>query len=396
MTKFEWRAVGSLSFVMCLRLIGLFMVLPLFSIYAGQISGSTPALIGLSIGVYGLTQALFQIPFGFLSDRYGRKNIIIAGLLIFAFGSFVCATSHHIYWLIIGRALQGAGAIGSVILATIADLTPVAQRTKSMAIAGISIGFSFSIAMFLGPLLAKWLSLSSLFLAASLCGMIAICITKWIVPTPSQSLNINAKPNLNTFLTVLFQKDLAQLNGGIFILHALFTASFIALPIHLMKLIDPHQLWKIYLSAILLALIVSGICIPLAEKKRQIKIYFLISIGLLIFAELNLYLATNYLTGTFIGVSAFLTGFTLLEAILPSLVSRLAPNAFRGTALGLYSCAQFSGIFAGGVLGGWIYSQFGLSAIYLFCAMLALLWLSFAYHLNSKPVIDREQYASSS
>lgn len=386
MTKNERSAVISLSSIMSLRMIGLFMVLPVFSLYAYQLKGATPTQVGLAMGIYGLFQALFQIPFGALSDRIGRKPIIFIGLLIFIAGSLIAGLAHSIEMMIIGRSLQGVGAVGSTILACMADLTRENQRTKAMAIAGITIGFSFSIAMFIGPVLMKWMPVNFLFFLATLLGTLGIIILYTAVPTPVKTTwHRDTEPELKSFIKLLSNPELAKLNSGIFILHALFTASFIVIPISLSHFTEQtaSQQWKIYLPSLLLAFVLSLVCIGLAERKQQIKPYFLGGICTLIGAEIMLWLTPNHMTLFGLGICLFFTGFSLLEAFLPSLISRTAPAERKGSALGIYSCSQFFGIFIGGVIGGWLYGKYSFSGVYLFCITLALFWLLLAYLMQA-------------
>jgi MFS family permease len=382
MTVAERQSVISLSSIMGLRMIGLFMVLPVFTLYAHQLEGATPALIGVAMGIYGLSQALFQIPFGTLSDRFGRKPIILMGLLIFAAGSLMAGMAHSITFMIIGRALQGAGAVGSTILAMMADLTREEQRTKSMAIAGMTIGFSFSVAMFVGPVLTRWIPVNDLFFLAMLLGIIAILVLYIAVPTPlTHRWHRDTEPELKSFLNLLVAPELAKLNSGIFILHAIFTASFIVIPemIETYAGLEVNRQWLFYLPTLLVAFIISLFCIGMAEKKHQLKPYFLGGIMALAIAELLLWMAPSHITLAVIGLSLFFAGFSLLEAFLPSLISRTAPAARKGSALGIYSCSQFLGIFVGGVLGGWLYGKFSFTGVYFFCVMLALIWLALAF-----------------
>lgn len=381
LTPSERRAIVSLSSIMGLRMVGLFMVLPVFALYAQHLNGATATLVGLALGIYGLTQALFQIPFGSLSDRFGRKPIILTGLILFAVGSLIAAIAHSIIFMIIGRALQGTGAVGSTILATMADLTRENQRTKAMAIAGMTIGFSFALAMLIGPLLTLWLPINSLFLLAVLFSFVAILILFTNIPEPpSPTWHRDTEPELKSFIKLLKNSELAKLNCGIFILHAIFTASFIAIPIslHTYAGLQTNQQWLLYLPTLLIAFVVTLFCIGMAERKRQLKPYFLGGIITLPIAELLLWLApqTKYLAA--MGLCLFFAGFSLLEAFLPSLVSRTAPAARKGTALGIYSCSQFSGIFVGGLLGGWLYGHLGLTGVYLLCILLSCFWLVLA------------------
>lgn len=381
MNSTERRAIVSLSSIMGLRMIGLFMVLPVFSLYANQLAGSTPTRIGIAMGIYGLSQALFQIPFGALSDHFGRKPVILAGLLIFSAGSLIAGFAHSIGLMIIGRALQGIGAVGSTILAMMADLTRENQRTKSMAIAGITIGFSFSIAMFAGPVLCKWISVNALFYLAAMFGLAAIVLLYSSVPTPiSLRWHRDTEPELRSFFKLLIDPNLAKLNSGIFILHAIFTASFIVIPISLQQYagFESSRQWEIYLPALLTAFVLSLFCIGMAERKHQVKPYFIGGIMTLGVSELVLWLFPYQLTGAWLGVCLFFGGFSLLEAFLPSLISRAAPADRKGSAMGVYSCSQFSGIFVGGVLGGWLYGKYSFSGVFIFCMALALFWFILA------------------
>lgn len=384
MTITEKRAVTSLSLIMALRLIGLFMIVPIFSLYAKQLSGATPLLIGVALGIYGITQALLQIPFGLLSDHIGRRRIITLGLLLFALGSMIAALSSSIYGVILGRALQGGGAIGSALMALIADLTREEQRTKAMAISGMSIGLSFALAIVIGPLLAQWLPIQNLFWLAFAFSLLAILILyAWSPKPPSLVSQPETGSELKRFLTLLKNPDLLRLNSGIFFLHAIFTASFVALPISFHSNLgwEGREQWKLYLPILFFAFAFSLIFIAIAEKQRRVKTYFLGGILILALAEIFLGLFPHSLTLTAVGLCFFFTAFSLLEAFLPSLVSRTAPAARKGTAMGLYSCSQFLGVFAGGILGGWLYQKAGLLAVFPFGVALSLLWLGLAYRM---------------
>ncbi len=381
MTPIEKRAIVSLSSIMSLRMIGLFMVLPVFTLYASQLEGATPFLIGLAVGIYGLFQAIFQIPFGSLSDRLGRKPIICFGLLLFCLGSLIAACSHTIAFMLLGRALQGAGAVGGTLLALAADLTPEEERTKAMAIMGMTIGFAFSIAMLIGPLLTTWMPVNGLFLVAMSAGLLAIFLLWKAVPTPTTTIwRRDAEPELHSIFTLLIKPELAKLYSGIFILHALFTASFVVIPIGLYKFagLTANKQWTIYLPILLGAFLLSLICIGMAEKSRQLKRFFILGILLLLIAECLLWQFDQQIFITGIALCLFFTGFSLLEAFLPSLISRTAPVTHKGSALGIFSCAQFFGIFVGGAAGGWLYGKFSFAGVYFFCIMLTLLWLIIA------------------
>lgn len=387
LTKIERSAIISLSTVMGLRMIGLFMVLPVFSLYALALPGATPTLVGIATGVYGLCQAIFQILFGALSDHHGRKPIIIIGLSIFIIGCLIASYAKNIEWMIAGRALQGIGAIGGTILATMADLTREDQRTKAMMIAGMTIGFSFSLAMLLGPVLAKWFHVSGLFILASALGAIAILILCIYTPTPKHTeWHREAEPEYSSFKKILFHPELAKLNSGIFLSHAIFTANFVVIPISLFHSLhlSTAQQWHVYLPTLLLGSFIALASMRLAEKRNQVHGFFILSIISLIVAEICLANIHHQPWLGVVGLCIFFAGFSLLEAFLPSLVSRTAPPSRKGSALGVYSCSQFLGIFVGGVLGGWMYGQQQTMGVYLLCSFLAFIWFIIASF--SKPL----------
>jgi predicted MFS family arabinose efflux permease len=386
MTPIERRGVSSLAAIMSLRMLGLFMILPVFALYAHDLALSTPLLLGIAMGIYGLTQAILQIPFGMLSDHIGRKPIIILGLSIFILGSIVAANSHSIYMMILGRALQGGGAIGSTIIATIADLTREEQRTKAMAINGITIGLSFSVAMILGPLFSNWISVSGIFWLAAGFGLLGIILLLTVTPTPEKtSWHSDAEAEPAQFFTIMKEPQLARLNIGVLILHAIFTASFVVIPISLQKYAGyaAKQQWAIYIPALVIAFIASLAMIGIAESKQQVKKFFLTGIIILCVSELVLFIWAHSVNMSVFGLFLFFTAFSLLEAFLPSWVSRAAPKARKGTALGIYSCSQFLGIFVGGSVGGFLYGALGLVYVYLFCVGLALLWLAIAIGMKN-------------
>lgn len=386
MTQTERRAVISLSSIMSLRMLGLFMVCPVFSLYASKLNSATPLLIGIAMSIYGLAQALCQIPFGLLSDYFGRKPIIYMGLIIFLLGSAICAEAHSIYWMIVGRVLQGAGAVGSTILAMLADLTTEAQRTKAMAINGITIGATFIIAMILGPLLVFFFAIQDLFFLSCAMSLLAILILfQWVPGAPPHAEIQTERDSILARKTwrasLLFEPELAKLNIGIFLLHAIFTASFIVIPIQLNRDLNflVQLQWMIYLPILIIASIIALFCIAIAEKKQQIKFYFIMGIFMLLFAESLLSITKTNFSLVMLGLCLFFSGFSLLEALLPSLVSRIAPPQYKGSALGIYSCSQFLGIFVGGTIAGYLFGQFNVSIVYVFCAMLASLWLILAF-----------------
>jgi MFS family permease len=350
----EKRAAFSLALVYAFRMLGLFMILPVFSLYADDYAATTPLLIGIAIGIYGLTQGLFQLPFGFLSDRFGRKKIIISGLLIFALGSIVAAEADSIYQIIGGRALQGLGAIAAVIMALAADLTREEVRLRVMAFIGMSIGLSFMISMVLGPLLAARYGLSALFWISAALALAGIAVVIFITPQPrSQGFHRDAQLSPGDVGQIIKNTELQRLDLGIFVLHLVLSATFVIFPLLLRDSlsVDATLHWKTYLPVFALSVLGLVPMVIIAEKFRQAKSMFLLGIGLVLVAELGLAGATSYLW-VFVSLVLFFTGFNFLEASLPSQVARIAPADMKGTAMGLFSSAQFLGAFCGGVIGG--------------------------------------------
>ena len=387
----ERNATLSLSAIMAFRMLGMFMVLPVLSLYAGKLPGATPILVGFALGVYGLTQACLQIPFGALSDKIGRKPIITAGLILFAAGSLFAAMSHSITGIIIGRALQGAGAIGSTILATISDITKDEDRSKAMALIGMSIGFSFAIAMILGPMINAWLALSGIFWATFAFALIGIVLLHTVVPTPPRLVTSSTvRPSLRRISAVFHNTQLLRLNLGIFCMHAIMTATFIAIPVLLLHFMHVSQTEQtaIYLTVLILSFFIMIPFIIIAEKKRKMKAVFLGAIGTLIASQLLLTIFHTSIASITLTLLLFFTAFTLLEASLPSLVSKIAPIEFKGTAMGVYSTSQFLGIFIGGSMGGIIFSHYYLSGIFLFCSILGCIWLFFAASMKQPPYLS--------
>lgn len=384
MTTLEKRATLSLASIYALRMLGLFMILPVLSLFAEQMEGATPLLIGLAISVYGLTQALLQIPFGLMSDRFGRKKIIIIGLILFAAGSMVAAVSTTIYGVLIGRAIQGGGAIAAAIMALVADLTQEVHRTKAMATIGASIGISFGVAITLGPVLAGYVGVSGIFGLTAILALLAILVVLFVVPNPKKSIvHCDAELVPAQFFNVLKNPDLLRLDYGIFILHLCLTASFVVLPLLIRDAgLVPENHWKVYLPVLITSMAVIVPFVIIAEKKRQMKKVFIGAIVTLVLANTGLFLYSSELLGLIGFLWLFFCGFNLLEATLPSLISKTAPGDLKGTAMGAYSSSQFMGAFVGGVSGGWFYGAFGAEQVFLFCAVASCTWVIIALFMT--------------
>jgi predicted MFS family arabinose efflux permease len=386
MSATERRAALSLASIYALRMLGLFMILPVFALYADELQGVTPALAGLAIGIYGLTQAMLQIPYGLISDRLGRKPVIIFGLLVFVLGSLVAAAAESIQVVILGRAIQGAGAIAAVVMALAADLTREQHRVKTMAIIGMSIGASFMLAMVLGPVFNNLIGVSGIFMLTAVLAVFGIVVIWKVVPNPVISrIHRDAEPVPAQFAAVLKDTQLLRLDAGILILHMILTASFVTLPLVLRDIagFDPAQHWKLYLPVLALSVLLMIPFILLAEKYQRMKQVFLGAIVTITVALLLLFGFHQQVWVIAVLLVIFFAGFNLLEAILPSLISKLAPADSKGTAMGFYSSAQFFGAFLGGVMGGWLHGKFGLAAVFLFCAVAAMIWLVIAAGMKS-------------
>jgi len=378
MTTLERRASYSLAGIYSLRMMGLFMILPVFSLYAEELVHTTPLLIGLAIGAYGLTQALFQIPFGMLSDRMGRKPVITFGLLLFALGSIVAANADTITGVIIGRGLQGSGAIAAAIMALTADLTREEHRTKAMAVIGMSIGLSFAVSLVLGPILNHLIGVRGIFWLTAILAAAGILLLHLAVPQPDRSiLHRDAEPVRGYFAAVLKDGQLLRLDLGVFMLHMILTASFVVLPFSLRDFVHMPSVnhWHVYLPVLLISMVVMVPLVVLAEKYRHIKRVYVLAIALVAVAQSELSLFHHTLAGIFLGLLLFFLAFNVLEALLPSLIVKFAPADKKGTAMGVYSTSQFAGAFIGGVTGGAVYGELGVAAVFLFCAAVAVIWV---------------------
>jgi MFS family permease len=391
MTPLEIRSSLSLASIYGLRMLGMFLILPIFAIYAEGLPGSPSAFqVGLALGAYGLTQALFQLPFGMLSDRYGRKNIIYIGLLLFALGSFVSGYSDDINIIILGRAIQGAGAISAAITALVADLTRDEHRTKAMAMIGATIGITFALSLMGAPVLNRLIGVPGIFMLTGFLSLSAILVVRFVVPTP---LNINTSKTLKepapSFKSILKNKELSRLNFGIFALHAAQMAMFIVVPIALATSggMDVNQHWKVYLPVLLSSFAFMVPIIIVSEKFNKAKLVFISSIFLMLIAQLMFGILINIFWGLVASLFVYFVAFNVLEASLPSLISKIAPPSAKGTAIGVYNTCQSLGVFFGGLLGGFLADFGGSFSVFSFCAILMTLWVVFAFSMKAPPAI---------
>ncbi len=385
MTRQELRSSGSLALIFALRMLGLFLVLPVFALEAQHYAGGNdPAMVGLALGMYGLTQAVFQLPLGLASDRFGRKKVIIVGLLVFALGSLVAALADSLMGLVLGRALQGAGAVSAAVTALLADLTRDGVRTKAMAMVGGSIALMFSLALVLSPLLAGWVGLSGIFWITLALTLAGIATVLWVVPP--EPVQHTAMPR-GRFADLLAYPDLLRLNAGVFVLHTVQMAMWVAVPTLLVQagLVKTAH-WQVYLPAVLLSFAALGRLFAM-ERKGQLRSALLLAIVLVLLVQAGLGALTLaggapslWLLGA--AMLVFFIGFNMLEATQPSLVSRMAPERLRGAALGAYNTLQSLGLFAGGFLGGWLSRHGSLTGVFAATALLCVVWLVVTWPLQ--------------
>lgn len=388
MTALERRSSLSLACIFALRMLGLFLILPVFSIEASRYSGgSDVSLVGLAMGIFGLTQACLQLPYGLLSDYLGRKRVMIGGLLIFAAGSLIAASADSVIGLLIGRAIQGAGAISAVVTATIADQTRDEVRTKSMALVGVSAVLMFALSLFFSPILVGVIGLSGLFSLTAVLSMIGIVVVVLWVPRVALVTARGARGRLRD---VLGLSNLRRLDVGAFVLHAVQLAMWLAVPQMLVDagLSRDHH-WWVYLPAVLLSFVMMSLLLFPLERKGFLRAVFLGAIGLLALVECGFYWAAeNHLNVSVLMALLFLffCSFNVLEASMPSMVSRQAPAESRGAALGAFNTMQSLGLFFGGAVGGWLIEHTGLSGLFSACALAILLWLASAWAMSPETV----------
>ncbi len=389
MTPQERRSSASLAMIFAFRMLGLFLVLPVFALEARKYpGGDDPALIGLAMGIYGLTQGFLQIPFGVASDRYGRKRVMVLGLVIFAAGSAMAALAPTLSWLVAGRALQGAGAISAAVTALLADQTRDVVRTKAMAMVGASIGLVFAISLVLSPLLNSALGLSGIFVLTAALAVAGIAVVLWWVP-PEPAKHAEELPVSlgSSLLAVLRLPALARLYFGVFMLHAVQLAMWVAVPAMLVQagLLKDHH-WWVYLPAVLGSFFVMGGTLFPLEKRGYLRAVFLSAIGLIAVVQMGflvLVSAAPTVTALTLLLFVFFCGFNVLEASQPSMASRVAPTGARGSALGVYNSLQSLGFFTGGAVGGWLVKSHGPQALFLVCALAMLAWLAIAWPMRA-------------
>jgi MFS family permease len=381
----EVRTSASLASIFALRMLGLFLILPVFSVHARTIpGGDSPALVGLALGIYGLTQGVLQIPFGAASDRWGRKPVIVAGLVLFAIGSFIAASADDIFWTIIGRAVQGAGAISAAVTAFIADATREEHRTKAMAMVGASIGLTFALSLVGAPPLYAAVGMGGLFALTGVLALAAIAVVTWVVPGAPPRIEHDEPA---TAASVVFNPQLLRLNFGIFALHTVQMAMFVVVPV---LLVERAQLplpnhWWVYLPVVLVSF---GLMMPpimAAERRSRMRVLFLGAVGLLLVVQLGLMLHAPSLMWIAGWLLLFFVGFNILEASLPSLVSRVAPSSAKGLALGIYNTTQAIGLFAGGALGGLVAARWGAQGVFACAAVIMGVWWVIALGMREVP-----------
>ncbi len=396
MSALEVRASLSLASIYGLRMLGMFLILPIFSIYAETLpGGESHLLIGLALGAYGLTQAMLQLPFGMASDRFGRKRMIYIGLLLFVIGSLVAAFADNLYTVIIGRAIQGAGAVSAVVTALVADLTREEHRTKAMAMIGGTIGITFALSLVLGPALNQWIGIPGIFMLTGILAALAVLVVKYLVPDPVVSrFHSDAEAAPSKLKDVLQDMQLMRLNFGIFSLHAAQMAMFVVVPFAIKQTsgMSENDHWLIYLPIMVLSFALMVPAIIYGEKKAKLKQVFVGAIFIMLLAQLLFAGSVDLFWGVIVSLSAYFVAFNILEATLPSIISKLAPAASKGTAIGVYNTAQSLGVFVGGALGGYLSHYHGFASVFIFCSVLMALWLIFALSMRTPPPVKSKMY----
>ncbi len=393
MTPAERRATAGLAGIFGLRMLGMFIVLPVLALYAETLPGGRDhALVGLALGAYGLTQAVLQLPFGWASDRWGRRPVIAAGLVVFAMGSFVAAWAPTIYWTIVGRTVQGAGAISAAVIALAADLTRDEVRTRAMAAIGMTIGATFAVSLVAGPVLTGLVGVPGVFVMTGVLALAAIAVFSATVPkAPATSASTDSPAQ---WRQVLVDRQLLRLNYGIFALHAALMALFVQVPFMLRDNgIPATRHWIVYLLVLAASVVLMVPGMMNADRPGRGKPIFIGAIAILFVGQALLAVAAASLALTIASLVVFFTAFNLLEATLPSLISKFAPPAAKGTAVGVYSSVQFLGTFVGAAGGGWLSQHYGPAAVFGFCLVLTALWLAASASMSAPPAYNRGGYS---
>ncbi len=395
MSPIELRATAGLASIYGLRMFGMFIILPVFAFYAEHLpGGNNYTLVGVALGAYGLTQAILQIPFGWLSDRIGRKPVIYIGLILFAMGSFIAASADDIYWVIFGRIIQGAGAISATVMALTADLTREEHRTKAMAAIGMTIGTVFALSLIIAPGLNRLIGVPGIFAMTGILALLAMIVVYKIIPNPLVCrFHSDTEASAGRFSNVLHNPELLRLNFGVFTLHATLMALWLVVPLSLRDAglaVDHH--WQIYLPVLLISMALIVPAIIYAEKKVKLKPVFVVAVSVLLASQGLLALMLDSIWGMATALLVFFTAFNLLEASLPSLISKIAPIGAKGTAIGVYSSIQFLGAFTGATAGGYLYGHHGGPSLFAFCGVLLALWLVFAITMKAPAAVRTKMY----
>lgn len=391
----ERRASVCLAGLFAARMLGLFLLLPVFAVAAQSLEGGfDPVQVGLALGIYGLTQAVMQIPFGMASDRMGRRPVVLFGLVLFVVGSVICALSDSLFWVTIGRAVQGSGAISAAITAWLADSTRPEVRTRAMAMVGASIGLSFAVSLVLAPVLVGWGGLQGLFWVIAGLGVVAFVVAAWVVPVVPK--DIHAPAQTGTAREVLGHGGLIRLNIGVFSLHLTQVALFVVVPPLLAKFggISADHLWYAYLPVIFVSFLFMVPIVFFTETRRMHVLTLKLCVMLLIVVGAGLALASSGWWSLLFWLTAFFVAFNVLEALQPSLVSRIAPPHMKGLALGVYSTTQALGLFLGGALGGWLARAGGPESVFWAVTALSAAWLIATWSLKTPPVAQKPAAAT--
>ncbi len=396
MSAAEKRSTVSLAAIYGLRMLGMFLILPIFAIYAQTLEGGQDhTMVGLALGAYGLTQVLLQLPFGIASDQYGRKKVIYFGMLIFIIGSVVAALGTNIMMVIVGRAIQGAGAVSAVVMALVADSTREEHRTKAMATIGGTIGMTFALSLVAGPLLNQAIGVPGIFWMTAMLTVFAIGVVKFLVPDPIDShFHSDTEAAPDKIKEVLRNTQLLRLNFGVFSLHAAQMAMFVVVPFALKETsgMNENQHWMVYLPVLTLSFVLMLPAVIYGEKYAKLKPVFIAAVATMLLAQLLFALNIHSFWGVVVALFFYFIAFNLLEATLPSLISKMAPAASKGTAIGIHNTAQSLGIFIGAVTGGYLSGHYGFSSVFIFCALLMVVWLIAALGMKTPPSVKTKMY----